>query len=240
METREADRRFASANMKTPRNSAKCCRVVVTGAPGGGKTTAADFFRREIGERVVIVPEAASILFQGGFPRSREPDVVRIAQETIFQLQRNLEDVQRAHYPGRILLCDRGTVDGAAYWPGKWPGFFSSLGTTLEAELERYAAVIFFETAALGGIGIEGGNPSRIESLKEAVALDAKLRKLWMRHPRFILVPHEVSFFKKIGFGLAALERIINELCAKPVTRSCKIGPSRSTHHLPASADVML
>lgn len=208
--------------MKTSRNSAKCCRVVVTGAPGGGKTTAADFFRREIGERVVIVPEAASILFQGGFPRSRQPDVVRIAQETIFQLQRNLEDVQRAHYPGRILLCDRGTVDGAAYWPGRSGGFFSSLGTTLEAELDRYEAVIFFETAALGGIGIEGGNPSRIESLREAVALDAKLRKLWMRHPRFILVPHDVSFFKKIGFGLAVLERIINDLCAEPAAGSCR------------------
>jgi hypothetical protein len=31
-------------------------RVVLTGGPGGGKTTAADLFRREIGDRVVIVP----------------------------------------------------------------------------------------------------------------------------------------------------------------------------------------
>lgn len=207
--------------MKRLRRSSKCCRVALTGAPGGGKTTAADFFRREIGERVVIVPEAATILFQGGFPRSRDPEVTRIAQTTIFQLQRNLEDVQRAHYPGRILLCDRGTVDGAAYWPGHAGDFFETLDTTLEAELDRYEAVIFFETAALGGIAIEGGNPSRIESLKEAVALDAKLRALWMRHPRFIVVPHDVSFFKKIGFGLAALERIINNLCAKGTTRSC-------------------
>ena len=31
----------------------------MTGGPGGGKTTAVDLFRREIGEGVVIVPEAA-------------------------------------------------------------------------------------------------------------------------------------------------------------------------------------
>ena len=53
------------------RPSSKCCRDVLTGGTGGGKTTAADLFRREIGDRVVIVPEAVTILFQGGFPRSQ-------------------------------------------------------------------------------------------------------------------------------------------------------------------------
>ena len=56
--------------MKTKRRCPDCCRIVLTGGPGGGKTTAADLFRREIGNRVVIVPEAATLLFQGGFPRS--------------------------------------------------------------------------------------------------------------------------------------------------------------------------
>ena len=198
--------------MKAKRQCPDCCRIVLTGGPGGGKTTAADLFRREIGERVVIVPEAATILFQGGFPRSREPNASRFAQTTIFHVQRNLEDVQAALYPGRTLLCDRGTVDGAAYWPGEPHHYFNAVGTTLEAELRRYDAVIFFETAALGGASIEGGNPVRNESLEEAVILDARLRKLWARHPRFVLVPNNHSFFKKISFGLAALERIVSQL----------------------------
>src|SRR6187549_2463966 len=95
------------------------CRIVLTGGPGGGKTTAADMFRREIGERVVIVPEAATILFQGGFPRSRQSCALKHAQTAIFHVQRRLEDVQAVQYPNRVLLCDRGTVDGAAYWPGE-------------------------------------------------------------------------------------------------------------------------
>lgn len=198
--------------MKATRQCPDCCRIVLTGGPGGGKTTAADLFRREIGERVVIVPEAATILFQGGFPRSREPHASRCAQTTIFHVQRNLEDVQAALYPGRTLLCDRGTVDGAAYWPGTPHDYFSAVGTTLEAELRRYDAVIFFETAAVGGASIEGGNPIRNESLDEAVKLDGRLRALWTRHPRFILVPNNQSFFKKISFGLAALESIVSQL----------------------------
>jgi predicted ATPase len=199
------------------------CRIVMTGGPGGGKTTAADLFRREIGERVVIVPEAATLLFAGGFPRSDEPLAVRAAQRAIYQLQRNLEDVQSARFPERILLCDRGTIDGAAYWPGAPDEFFHSLGTTLHEELERYDAVIFFESAAVGGVEIEGGNPIRTESLREAVKLDAKLRKLWSRHPLFVLVPHNRSFFKKISFGLASLESIVAQLSrAKPPRRQRK------------------
>jgi predicted ATPase len=188
------------------------CRIVLTGGPGGGKTTAADLFRREIGDGVVIVPEAATILFQGGFPRSMEPHALRSAQMAIFHVQRRLEDVQAALFPGRTLLCDRGTVDGSVYWPGGCAEYFKAAGTTLEAELARYDAVIFFETAARGGVSIEGGNPVRNESLTEAVRLDDELRAVWSRHPRFTLVPHNKSFFKKISFGLAVLEGMVVQI----------------------------
>lgn len=196
------------------------CRIVLTGGPGGGKTTAADLFRREIGERVVIVPEAGTLVFGGGFPRSKNRAAIIAAQRAIYHVQRNLEDVQSVLFPGRILLCDRGTVDGAAYWPGDPHEFFYALDTTIETELARYDAVIFFESAAVGGMSIEGGNPVRNESLNEAVALDTKLRKLWSRHPHFTLVPHNPSFFKKISFGLASLDCIVDSFLKKRTTRS--------------------
>lgn len=195
------------------------CRIVLTGGPGGGKTTAADLFRREIGERVVLVPEAATMVFSGGFPRSTQPLAVHAAQRAIYEVQRNLEDVQAALYPDRVLLCDRGTVDGAAYWPGEPHHFFDDIGSTLERELVRYDAVIFFESAAVGGMGIEGGNPVRNESLEKAVELDGKLRALWMKHPKFVLVPHNPSFFKKISYGLAVLDGIVNEIGSKKHSR---------------------
>jgi hypothetical protein len=50
-----------------------------------------------------------------------------------------------------VALCDRGTVDGLAYWPGDAETFFRDLSTTLPRELERYAAVIHLRTPKLEG-----------------------------------------------------------------------------------------
>jgi len=66
-----------------------------------------------------------------------------------------------------------------SHWPDDPGGFFEAIGSTRERELARYDAVIFFETAAAGGISVEGGNPTRIESNEEALALDRRLRDLW-------------------------------------------------------------
>lgn len=189
----------------------KCCRIVLTGGPGGGKTTAADLYRREIGEQVVIVPESATILYSGGFPRSGEIGVRVATQRAIYHVQLNLEDAQAAHYHSRVLLCDRGTIDGAVYWPGHHEEFFNDLGTSLEKELTRYDAVIFFETAAVGGITIEGGNRTRIESIEQAVLIDQKLKALWSKHPNFVFVPHEKSFIKKVNSGLRELAKIVDQ-----------------------------
>jgi predicted ATPase len=187
-------------------------RIVLTGGPGGGKTTAADLFRREVGEKVVIVPETATMLFMGGFPRVASAPARTATQRAIFHAQVALEDVQGALYPGRVLLCDRGTIDGAAFWPNDAPqGFFESLDTSLEQELERYDAVIFFESAAVGNISIEGGNPARKESNEEARELDMRLRELWSKHPSFHFVPHSASFFAKLQNGLGQLQRIIDD-----------------------------
>src|SRR6188768_782853 len=189
-------------------------RIVLTGGPGGGKTTAADLLRRELGQRVVIVPEAATILFAGGFPRSQQDDANRAAQNAIFHVQRNLEDVQSALYPERVLLCDRGTVDGAAYWHDGQEAFFRLQGTSLAGELSRYDAVVFFETAAVAGLSIEGGNPVRQESLEQARLLDARLRTLWSLHRRFLFVPHDQSFFRKLTVALEQLQAVTEELRA--------------------------
>lgn len=184
-------------------------RIVLTGGPGGGKTTAADLLRREFSERVVLVPETATMLFVGGFPRVDDPQARRAAQTAIYHVQRNLEDVQAALYPGQILLCDRGTIDGAAYWPDPPEAFFAALHTTIEDELARYHHVIFFETAAVGGHSITSGNPARIESESAAVELDRRLRALWSQHPRFHFVPHGPSFLAKITTGLHTLTEIL-------------------------------
>lgn len=185
-------------------------RIVLTGGPGAGKTTAADLLRREIGDQLVIVPEAATMLFSGGFPRCRSNFAVKATQRAIYHVQKNLEDIQALNFPSRILLCDRGTVDSSIYWPEGPEKFFHELQTSLEAELHRYDAVVFFETAAAGNMSIEGGNPIRSESLQEALELDKRLQEIWRQHENFYFIPHETSFLKKINKACHCLENLVS------------------------------
>ena len=187
-------------------------RIVITGGPGAGKTTAVDLFRREFAKRVCVVPEAATILYAGGFPRSKDPTIKRCIQGAIFSVQRGLEDIYARSYPGRVLICDRGTLDGLAYWPESEDTFFSLQETSLKQEIDRYTAVIFFESAAVGKMDIEGGNAYRVESLDEAVELDKKLKTIWSRHPNFSLVPHSASFFQKLDNGLKVIKQLLTEI----------------------------
>ena len=187
-------------------------RGVLTGGPGAGKTAALGILRRYLCPHVAVLPEAASVLFGGGFPRRPDDDSRRAAQRAIVRVQMELEALPEFNDNLAVALCDRGTVDGAAYWPGEPEGFFKAVGTTEAAELARYDAVIFFESAAVGASKIEGGNPVRIESAEEAIDLDHRLRAIWSKHPKFVIVRHNPSFFRKITFGLTALESIVADL----------------------------
>jgi hypothetical protein len=83
--------------------------------------------------------------------------------------------------------------------------------TSHQAELARYDAVLFFETALVAGIEIEGGNRYRTESKRQAIDVDRRLRALWSEHPRFHFVPHNPSFLGKITLGLSILERLVGD-----------------------------
>ena len=115
-------------------------RIVLTGGPGAGKTAVLELVRQEFCAHVHVLPEAAAIVLGGGFPRAGSLEWRRSAQRAIFFVQRELESTGQAE-KAAIVLCDRGTVDGAAYWPGP-ESFWDSVGTTLERELSRYDAVI--------------------------------------------------------------------------------------------------
>jgi thymidylate kinase len=186
-----------------------CKKIVITGGPGGGKTTALDLFQRELNEKLAVVPEAASILFKGGMPRSDQLDVVKTTQKTIYQVQRSLENIQESLNPHKLLICDRGTLDGVAFWPGNEEDFFKEIESSFEDELDRYDAVIFFETAAQSGNEIDSNNPVRTESKQQAIDLDKKLKKIWSKHPNFHFVGSNESFVKKIMFGIMTIENVI-------------------------------
>lgn len=192
--------------------------VVITGGPGAGKTAVLELVRRSLCDHVHLIPEAAGVVFGGGFPRVTDLEGRRAAQRAIFHVQRELETVGALSNPA-ILICDRGTVDGAAYWPG--PGeLWSAVGTTLAAQLGRYDAVIHLRTPDAHN-GYNHDNPLRVESALEAAAIDARIATAWRAHPRRFEVPASAQFLTKAA---RAIEILAAEL------------PTCCTHHLPRLA----
>lgn len=174
-------------------------RVAVTGGPGAGKTTLWRELSRVHAGRVVAVPEVATLMFQHVFPSVDCESERHAVQRAIFHVQRELECVHEGRASGdQILLCDRGTVDGGGYWPAGHQAFFQAMETSWERELARYDAVLFLESAAVGGLAIDAGNEVRREDLLQAVAIDQRLREVWCSHPHFRHVPHALHFSEKL------------------------------------------
>jgi predicted ATPase len=185
-------------------------RVAITGGPGGGKSTVAAAVARAWGERVVVVPEVATHLLGGFFPRVRCAADRRAVQRAIYHVQLELEAVHQARAGAdTVLVFDRGLADGAAYWPEGADAFFTELSQDAAAARARYDAVLFLETAAAGGLGIGASNPARTEALAEAVQIDQRLRHIWSQHPRFHFVGHTATFDAKVVTALDALRTLI-------------------------------
>ena len=65
-------------------------RVVLTGGPGAGKTALLELIRQSFCSHVKVLPEAAGVVFGGGFPREDDPVCRRAAQRAIFRWPRVL------------------------------------------------------------------------------------------------------------------------------------------------------
>jgi predicted ATPase len=187
-------------------------RIVLTGGPGAGKTAVLEMMRKTLCEHVKVVPEAASIVFGGGFPRGAHLDERRAAQRAIFFVQRELEAAVMVNNVS-IALCDRGTIDGLAYWPGP-DELWSEVGTTLDEQLARYHAVIHLRTPSVEGYNHQ--NPLRVESAIEAAAIDARIATAWAKHPRRFEVASMPDFIAKVARVIEIVRNELPECCRKP------------------------
>lgn len=186
-------------------------RVVLTGGPGAGKTAVLELCKQYFCQHVVILPEAASVLFAGGFPRGGSALERAATQRAIYHVQRELEAVADAQDGAAIVLCDRGTVDGAAYWPG--PGsLFAAVGSTLAAELARYHAVIHLRTPEPRDYTRD--NPVRVESAQQASVIDEAIALAWREHPNVAVVERNASFLTKAEAALTLLRAQLPACCA--------------------------
>ena len=186
-------------------------RIVLTGGPGAGKTVVTDRIAQRMPERYVRVPEAATQVYFALQTRWDRLDLEgkHDVQRRIYRLQREQEDRIAREHPDKILLLDRGTVDGAAYWPEGAAHYWRDLHTDLNTELARYDAVIWMQTcAALGMYDGDNSNACRFEDALGAIAAGQTLVDLWGKHPRLL----RVEAYPCVDDKIDAVMRVLSDL----------------------------
>jgi predicted ATPase len=185
-------------------------KIVLTGGPGAGKTALLEIAKQTLCPHVGIAQETASILFGGGFPRGSSNEHRMATQRAIFYVQQEVEYIATLPPHIKVLLCDRGTIDGLAYWPHHPEDFWSCVHTSSQEQLHTYTSVIHLRTPSE-----EEGyqtNTIRTETAQEAAALDQKILQAWSLHPRRHTIESSPDFIAKISQALAVLKKEISDL----------------------------
>jgi len=189
-------------------------RIVVTGGPGSGKTVITAALAAALPDRFALVPEAATQVYTLLQTRWDKLDLEgrHDVQRRIYRLQREQEERLTLEHPTKTLLLDRGTIDGAAYWPDGAEDYWRDLNTTHAEELARYDAVILLETCAV--LGLYDGDESnfcRFEDPQAAIASSELLKRLWGGHPRMHVVGARHRLDDKIAEAGALIERLTSD-----------------------------
>lgn len=180
--------------------------IVLTGGPGAGKTAVLELARKHLCEMITVLPEAASIVFGGGFWRRTSVAGRKAAQRAIFHVQRESERLAQEEGESLAILCDRGSVDGLAYWPDTSETYWQELGTDRQTEFGRYSAVIHLHTPV---DGYNLSNPIRIESATQAAEIDRKIVEAWNGHPHRYFIKENVEFLEKARQAIEIIRQLL-------------------------------
>lgn len=187
-------------------------RIVLTGGPSGGKTTALSIIKETFGNKVELSKEAATMIYAGGFPRNTESSVhIYHAQRIIYFASIELENLADTTAPqdARLVICDRGTVDGCVYWPHGIEQFFKDMQTTKEQEFKRYDYVIHLSPPPKSELYYS--NAVRTESFEEAIELDKRIMEAWAGHPNRIIIEGKATYLEKAEQIRAVINQLLGE-----------------------------
>ena len=196
--------------------SQKIPRIVLTGGPCAGKTTALCYLQEKLGDlgySVFVAPEVPTLLSLNGINPSVIP--IEIFERTILHLmdvfeKEILDAIKHSKSEKNILICDRGLMDVLAYIDRDlFQNILTDKGLTLvEARDGRYDAVFHLRSTAIGAEGFYtlSNNEARRESLEEARIADEKTLQAWNGHPHLRVIDNSTDFPLK-------LKKLLQEIC---------------------------
>ena len=202
-------------------------KIAITGGPCAGKSTSMEKVKNIFsskGYRVLCVPEVPTMVVVAGgmilMSKFNSQERVRF-QALLIRFQIYAEDyftklAEMSQQPA-IVLCDRGTVDPAAYIPKEeFQAVLDEEGWTMvNLRDRRYDRVCFLSSAANGAEEFYtlDNNVARSEGIEVAKALDKKTLDAWTGHPHLTIVPNVKgeNFDGKVNRVVEAVAKTIGE-----------------------------
>lgn len=196
-------------------------RIVLTGGPCAGKTTAlakiVEHFS-SLGYQVFTLPEVPTMFTAAGMNYlTKNPQLFYEGEKATLEVQLALEDkfyriAQQCQGPC-LIVDDRGTMDISAYMsPEMWDDITRAVGTSSAELRDRYNAVLHLVSAADGAeqYYTTANNAQRYEEMNEeglriARELDKKVIKAWTGHPYLRVINNHDDFDAK-------MKRVIKEI----------------------------
>lgn len=201
----------------------KIVKVVLTGGPGGGKTSVLNAIKNlaiteegykniiKLGDKkikLVTISETATELISSGITPT-EAERIYDFQDILFEIQKSKEESSikslRFGYDADIILFlyDRGLLDGMAYLDKK--GEFEDIMASKDVKeldiLDKYDLVVDLlstATCAPEKYGFES-NEARFEDVEWAKSVDRKTSAAWVGHRNMKLFDSGVSLEEEVN-----------------------------------------
>ena len=196
-------------------------KIVITGGPCAGKSTAMSWIQNAFTQRgytVLFVPETATEFITGGVaPWTCGTNLDYQKCQMKLQIEKERLFLQAAQtMPGDkiLIVCDRGALDNCAYMTQEeFAQVLAHVGAN-ELELRNsYDAVFHLVTAAKGAeqFYTMANNAARYETPEQAVAMDDKLLAAWTGHPHLRVIDNAYDFEDKMKALLTEIGSVLGE-----------------------------
>lgn len=198
-------------------------RIVLTGGPCAGKTTALQKIEKEFtekGYKVFIIKESATEIIESG---ARPFGVLSVPtyefQREILKYQLYKEEMYERFaltFPQNtkcLFVCDRGALDNKAYIEKEqFQQILDELSICNLDLIHRYHMILHLITAANGAEQFYtlANNHARTETIEEAKRLDMKTMNCWMGHPNLKVIPNSQGFEEKMHQVIRLIHQELN------------------------------
>ena len=171
----------------------RCKKIVLTGGPCAGKTTAMQRIVQEFTEKgynVLVIGETATELINGGIKPFGDNalDMLEFQNYVLdLQITKELlyERVLSNYEQDTIILCDRGIMDNRAYISDEeFKQLLKNRNINEMDVMSSYDLVIHLVTAADGAEEFYtlANNSARTETPAQAILADRKTMDSWLGH----------------------------------------------------------